>query len=260
MNKKIEVKNNEMLNDNHENSSNDAFNKMFDNYVDDMEKKSPAGGSRFVSEIVYQKFFDVTFGYLISSTAGLFFLMALLPVFYTVHDGIIRSLNNSAPIGEIFSALGIGWFIILFIATGFFTGGVALFNSMRIGKPILKYMFILSAFIIIFEIRYSICHSGIISFESVLFFMSLLLCVAMIFALAAVSYKNHSIKIMLFLNYGLVIFNSIMIVRYFISFNSLAMSDRHVHYLTLLFITAIFMQTVESVRTFFYIDKKSLKV
>ncbi len=221
----------------------------FSDYAREDEIKS--AGIYLMSDSVYQRFFDVTFGYWISSAAGLFFLTALLPIFYITHDGIAKGTQKLPGLEDIFSALGIGWFLILFISAGFFAGGVALFNSMRAGRSILKYMFTLSALIIIFELRYGISRSGSgVSYDGIIFFLSLILCVVMIIALAARSSKMKSIRILTLLNLGLVIFNTLMTVRYFINLNT-AMADRHIHYLTLLFITAILLQTIEAGRTFF---------
>lgn len=231
------------------NSKKDGLDMAFSDYAREDEIKT--SDIHLISDSVYQRLFDVTFGYLISSAAGLFFLVALLPLFYIIHDGVAKTTQKLPGLNDVFSALGVGWFLILFISAGFFTGGVALFNSMRAGRSILKYMFTLSALIILFELRYGIGRGGDgVSYDGIVFYLSLMLCVVMVIALAAKSSKMKSIRILTFFNLGLVTFNTLMMLRYFMSLNT-AMADRHVHYLTLLFITAILLQTIEAGRTFF---------
>ncbi|HBC73781.1 MAG TPA: hypothetical protein DC017_02765 [Candidatus Wallbacteria bacterium] len=230
-----------------ENSEKNKMDKAFDDYADDAEIKTADIG--FISTSVHERLFDVTFGYLISSASGLFFLVALLPIFYITHDGIAKGAQKLPGLDDIFSALGVGWFLILFISAGFFAGGVALFNSMRAGRPILKYMFTLSALIMLFELKYGIDRGGGVSYDGIIFVLSIALCLAMFSALIVRSGKTRSIGLMVLLNALLITFNSAMIIKYFISFNS-ATADRHVHYLSLVFIAAILIQTIEAVKTF----------
>jgi hypothetical protein len=244
-----EIKDENKTEGKNENLKKSKLDKAFSDYAREDEIK--AADIHLMSDSVYQRFFDVTFGYWISSAAGLFFLTALLPIFYITHDGMAKGTQKLPGLDDIFSALGVGWFLILFISAGFFAGGVALFNSMRAGRSILKYMFTLSALIIIFELRYGISRSGAgAGYDGIIFFLSLILCVVMVIALAAKSSKIKSIRILNLLNMVLITFNTIMILRYFINLNT-AMTDRHIHYLTLFFITAILLQTIEAGRTFF---------
>lgn len=232
-----------------ENSDKNNMDKAFADYAEDGEKIKSADIG-FISESVHERLFDVTFGYLISSSAGLFFLVTLLPIFYITHDGIAKGTQKLPGLDDIFSALGVGWFLILFIAAGFFAGGVALFNSMRAGRPVLKYMFTLSALIMLFELKYGIDRGGCgTGYDGIIFVLSIVLCLAMFSALIVRSAKTKSVGLMVLLNAMLITFNSIMIIKYFITFNSAA-ADRHVHYLSLFFIAAILMQTIEAAKTF----------
>lgn len=235
---------------------NNKMDKAFADYADDAEIKTADIG--FISASVHERLFDVTFGYLISSASGLFFLAALLPIFYITHDGIAKGAQKLPGLDDIFSALGIGWFLILFISAGFFAGGVALFNSMRAGRPILKYMFTLSALIMLFELKYGIDRGGGVSYDGIIFVLSIALCLAMFSALIVSSGKTRSVGLMVLLNALLITFNSAMIIKYFISFNS-ASADRHVHYLSLFFIAAILMQTIEAAKTFWPMTAGRLK-
>lgn len=217
-------------------------------YFDDGPVKTPEINS--ISDSLYGKLFDITYGYLISSAAGLFFLTFLLPMFYVTYAGLSAGAKTFPGIYEVVSALGAGWAIIFSITSGFFIGGAALFNSMRAGRAILKYLFTLLALIMLFEFRYFINRSSwqSISEASYLAFFIAVLSFAAI-AMAFKTYRDKSIALMIFFNILLVSFNAGMLLHFFAWFNG-DMVERHIHYLSLFIMAAIILQTIGAAGTF----------
>ena len=235
----------------------ESSNGSFKNYIDDGAMEIP--NLKVISDSVYQRLFDVTFGYLISSLSAFFFLIALLPLYYTVHDGIASSAKSLPKLTDVLNALGAGWFIVLITAAGFFAVGVALFNSMRIGRAILKYMFTLWGLIILFEIRYSMNRSSDVDTNGFLLMAAVALLVFALIYMVYRSYRNKSIVVMVLFNSMAFTANAIFIVKYFVTFSGAAAADRHVHYLSLFFIAAIVMQTYEAAKTFLPLIKWNMK-
>ncbi|HNY10154.1 MAG TPA: hypothetical protein PKK26_01055 [Candidatus Wallbacteria bacterium] len=232
-------------------------NEPFKNYIDDGAIEIP--NLKVISDNVYQRLFDVTFGYLISSLSALLFLVALLPIYYAVHDGIASSAKALPKLMDVFDVLGAGWFVVLITAAGFFAGGVALFNSMRIGRAILKYMFTLWGLIILFEIRYSMNRSSAVENHGFLLVAIVAFLVVALIYMVYRSYRNKSIVVMVLFNSMALAANAIFIVKYFVNFSGASAADRHVHYLSLFFIAAIVMQTYEAAKTFLPLIKWNLK-
>ncbi|EKD55569.1 MAG: hypothetical protein ACD_59C00120G0004 [uncultured bacterium] len=207
------------------------------------------------SEILYQRLFDVTYGYLASTIAVFFFLVLLLPAYCRVSAG---TSTGSQTIPAITNVLNAGWFISLFVSAGFFAGGVALFNSMRAGRAMLKYMFTLCGLIILFELKYFMYHFSNIGLDNIITAVIILFS---IFTLFYIFYKAHCRKdlgTITFLNFYAAMFNFHIIIRYFISF-SRTTADWHVHYLSLIFLAALSMQAYKAAITFFPLFKWSLR-
>jgi len=225
--------------------SNDS---RLEGYFDDEAVKPPE--INLISDSVYDKLFDITYGYLISSAAGLFFLTFLLPMFYVTYAGLSAGAKTFPGIYEVINALGAGWVIIFSITTGFFIGGAALFNSIRAGRTLLKYLFTVLALIMLFEFRYFINRSSwqSISEASCLTFIIATLAFAAI-AMAFKTYRDKSIALMVFLNILLVSFNAGMVLHFFAWFKG-DMVERHIHYLSLFIIAAIVLQTIGAAGTF----------
>jgi len=238
---------------NTENTANGSFN-------DYLDKDAPvAPDLKVISDTVYQRLFDVTFGYLISSVSALFLLVMLMTTFYVVFDGIATSTKALPKTSDVLNALGMSWFILLAVATGFFAGGVALFNSIRVGRTILKYMFTVWGLIMLFEIRYSINRfsSATPDLNGVLAVAAVVLLVIALAYMMYRSYRDKSISVMVVFNSIAIVLNIIFIVLYFVSFSG-AMTDRHIHYLSLFLIAAIVLQTYEAAVTFFPLIRRTL--
>jgi len=160
----------------------------------------------------------------------------------------------------VLNALGMSWFILLIITAGFFAGVVALFNSMRIGRTILKYMFTLWGLIMLFEIRYFINRSSSLAsdYNGILTMAAVALLTIALAYMMYRSYRDKSIAVMVVFNSIAIVLNIIFIVMYFVSFSG-AMTDRHIHYLSLFLIAAIVLQTYEAAKTFLPLVKWNLK-
>jgi len=210
---------------------------------------------RTTSQIIYQRLFDMTYGYLASSSAVFFFLVLLVPAYCRL-SAVTASGSQTIP--AITNSLNAGWFISLFVLAGFFAGGIALFNSIRAGQAILKYMFTLCGLIILFELKYFMYHFSNIRQDNII---TATIIVFSIFTLFYIFYKAHCRKdlgTITFLNFYMAMFNFHIIISYFISF-SITTADWHIHYISLIFLAALSMQAFKAAITFFPLFKWSLR-
>lgn len=210
---------------------------------------------KVTSEPLYQKLFELTYGYLVSSISVFFLLVMLLPACYGAKNG---TAAGSEIIPGVTNGINAGWFISLFVSAGFFTGGVALFNSMRAGREILKYMFTLCGLIMLFELKYFSLHYSSFGSNTII---TAVIVIFSIFTLFYLFYRAHFRKdagTLIFLNFYAAMFNFHIIIRYFISF-SRTTADWPVHYLSLIFLAALSMLTYDAAKTFFPLFKWSLR-
>ncbi len=226
----------------------DKLNNDFKDYLDADAPATP--DICIVSETVYERLFDMTFGYLISSVSAFFFLLILMPVFFILYAMISAGNGKPPELSEILVILNPGWLIGLILTIGFFTGGVALFNSMRAGRVLLKYLFMVWGLIMLFELKYFMDRASWPGFDKFLMPAFIVFLIFVLIYMIYRSYRNKDVGLMLYFNVGAITVNLIMIVRHFISFRS-PVADRHIQYLSMFFIAAILMQTIEAAKTFF---------
>ena len=137
-------------------------------------------------------------------------------------------------------------------------GGIALFNSMRSGRVILKYMFALCGLIMLFEMKYFSLHYSSISSDTII---TAVIVVFSVFILFYMFYRAHCRKdagTLIFLNFYTTMFNFHIIIRYFISF-SRTMADWPGHYLSMILLAALSMLTYDAAKTFLPLFKWSLR-
>ncbi len=207
------------------------------------------------SETLYQRLFDLTYGYLISSLSVFFFLVMLPHAYYGANNGISAAIPNTPGVIDPTSVI---WSMSFYISAGFLAGGAALFSSMNAAGTILKYLFTLSGLIMLFKLKNLVYHYSSASLNSVLTGVIVILSV---FALLYMMYRAHRRKdagMMIFLNFYAVMFNFYIFIRYFISFSGTGV-DLRVHYFSLVLIAAMIMQTHKTVKTYFPLFKWSLK-
>lgn len=227
---------------------NKANDDMFNDYLDAGAPEPPKIAE--VSETVYQRLFDVTFGYLISSAAAFFFLLFIMPVFYLVYFTTAAGSGRNPSFTEVMGMLNPGWLLSLALTAGFFFGGVALFNSVRAGRALIKYLFLAWGLIMAFELYRFIDAGGYQTSPIAAPMTTVCVIAAGLLFLAYRSYKRHDVELMVFLNAVAAAANVFVIVKHLFSYNSF-MYDRYVVYITMFFIAAILMQTSCAVAAFF---------
>ncbi|MBU1109640.1 MAG: hypothetical protein KKB51_23365 [Candidatus Riflebacteria bacterium] len=205
-------------------------------------------------EVFFEKVLDGlanrTAGYLISSLAGLFLLLGILPALYStikiLHSAGMTDITLLESLDKAFSAGGI---IMVFHTLLFLAGGIGMFYSVQWAKPVLSYAFCFTLLTALFEMRYA----GLITPDAQ-GLVNIAILVLVVTAAYGVSrlYKKSSltaIRTLAVLNVILSGLNVIVITKFFWNIGQFA-GDRHIQYLSLMIFSLILIQTYHLGREF----------
>lgn len=212
-----------------------------------------AGGGNAAADIfggALDRMADMTLGYAVSTAAGLLVLTFILPNFYVHFAAMAKATGRLPGIGEVFDGIyGGGGTVFLAMVGGFFAGGWALSRSYEWGRFLLKYLFTLWGLIILFEMRYwgfvKPDRQGMLNLAVTALFI-------FVVAMAVYGFRRRNLASIRILSGFCLLFslvNICMAVSMFARFDVFC-PDRHVHYLSLVFIAALLMQAAEALATF----------
>ncbi len=220
---------------------------QLENFIEEKEKMTDI---EEVSDIVFKKIIDKTFGFILTSLTSMFILVFLLPYF---HKTCSKLHSLSELITFFLKTTGPGFLSMLMLVSVLFIGGAALFHSYRWGANLLKLVFTYWGLIILFEFRYS----GFIMPKGKSGWTGFILTVFCFFIVLALSYLMYSkkklilIRIMSFSSLVLCILNSGIILKFFYKLPiGSAGPDRHVLYIVLFFFAIIIMQMCTGLKYF----------
>ncbi|MFZ5952887.1 MAG: hypothetical protein ACOYXC_19440 [Candidatus Rifleibacteriota bacterium] len=203
-----------------------------------------------IFSLTLERLAETTFGYAISTLAGMMFLLFLLPQFYQTYNSISHATGNFAGFLDVMQhAFGISDGIVFLTCFSYLLGGWGLSQSHSWSKTLLKYLFLYTALIIAFEIRYAgfIVPDGQGMINLAVIGMLIVLCAGLFKA-----YKQKNLltmRIFSILNFLIALFNIGLVMKMFISFQVIT-GDRHVQYLSLAIVALLLMQTIQSLYVF----------
>ncbi|MEZ7891915.1 MAG: hypothetical protein QMC67_09210 [Candidatus Wallbacteria bacterium] len=130
-------------------------NEDFEKTLACYKEETSAGKFDFsqISNELYIRLADKTFGYVITSFVSILVLFYILPAFYKVYDGMYMVKKHLPSFYEALEEMfpGPGGFMLMALMSAFYIGGLGLFHSQRWARIVLIYAFATWGLIILFE-------------------------------------------------------------------------------------------------------------